>query len=79
MTITIPDEVLKSSGLTEREVLLELACRLFDIDRLTKHEAASMCGLDRPSFEDELFKRGLAVYHMTDEDWEIEQRARRAG
>ena len=79
MIITIPDDILKHTGLTEREVVLELACRLYDTDRLTKFEASQLCGLDRPSFEDELMKRGLAVYHMTDEDWEIEQRARKAG
>jgi predicted HTH domain antitoxin len=79
MTITLADDILQRAGLTEREVVIELACRLFDADRLGKSEAAALCGMDRPSFESELATRGLAVYHMTDEDWEIEQRARKAG
>jgi predicted HTH domain antitoxin len=79
MTINIPDDILKRAGVTERELLIELACRLFDAEKLGKGEAAALCGLDRPAFEDELDKRGLAMYHMTDEDWEIEQRARKAG
>jgi hypothetical protein len=29
-TLTVPDEVLRQAGLSEREALLEFACRLFD-------------------------------------------------
>ena len=79
MTITIPDDILRESGLTEQQVLVELACRLFDAEKIGKGQATRLCGLSRPDFENELYKRGLDLYHMTDEDWEIEERARKAG
>jgi predicted HTH domain antitoxin len=82
MTINIPDDILHRAGLTEREVLIELACRLFDAERLGKGLAARMCGLERIEFEEELRKRKLAVYHTSLEDYEREmgaERGRRAG
>jgi predicted HTH domain antitoxin len=79
MTLTIPDDILQRAGLTEREVLIELACRLFDAERIGKGEATTLCRLSRVEFEAELIKRNLDVYHMTDEDWDIEQQARKAG
>jgi predicted HTH domain antitoxin len=80
MTLNIPEGILEQAGLTEREVLIELACRLFDADKLGKSAAARLCGMDRTAFEFELDKRKLPLYHMTDEDWEIDQKsARKAG
>jgi predicted HTH domain antitoxin len=68
MPLTIPDEVLKQAGLTQREALIEFACRLFDAERIDVHQAARIAGLDRYAFEEELRKRGLAVYRVTEED-----------
>src|SRR4051812_32673353 len=68
MTITIPDNILKDAGLTEREALVELASRLFDIGRLALWPAAQLAGLSRAEFEEELEKRGLAAYRPTVED-----------
>jgi hypothetical protein len=34
MTITIPDDILRDAGLTEREALIELACRLYDAEKI---------------------------------------------
>jgi predicted HTH domain antitoxin len=69
MTITIPDDILAQAGLTERDALIEFACRLYDADRLTKPAAARLAGLDRVGFEIELRKRGIAVYRPTPEDF----------
>ena len=46
-TLHIPDELLKEAGLTEQELLVELACRLFDGGRRTLWSAAKLAGLDR--------------------------------
>jgi predicted HTH domain antitoxin len=68
MTFDLPDEILQQAGLaTERDVRIELACRLFDADKLPKWPACQLCGLTRPEFEAELHKRGLAVVHITEE------------
>ena len=73
---------MKRAGLTEREVLIELACWLFDSEKLGKGLAARLCGLKRIEFEEELRKRKLAVYHTSLEAYEEDMRgsaSRRAG
>lgn len=69
MNISLTDEVAKRLGSTEREVLIELACRLFDADVIEKPDATRLCGLERVEFEAELRKRGLAVWHANDAYW----------
>lgn len=68
MPVTIPDEVLRQAGLTEREALIEIACRLFDAGKLALWPAAQLCGLDRVDFEIALADRGLAAYRPTPQD-----------
>jgi predicted HTH domain antitoxin len=79
MTITIPDDILKRAGVTERDILVELACRLFDAEKLSKAEASALCGLDRPGFENELYKRRLPLFHTSLEDYEIDRTGKKAG
>ena len=67
-TITVPDEVLRQAGLSEREALVEFACRLFDAKKLTLWSAAQLSGLDRNGIEDALLERGIPVYRPTVED-----------
>jgi predicted HTH domain antitoxin len=64
-TLRIPDELLKEAGLTEREALVEFACRLFDAGKLSLWSAAKLAGLDRPGMEDALLERGIAIYRPT--------------
>ncbi len=73
MCLHIPDDILKSAGLTEREALVEIACRLFDAEKLAKSDAARLCGLERVEFEEELYNRGLAVYHTSLEEYEMDR------
>lgn len=68
MPLIIPDEVLQQAGLTEREALLEFACRLFDIGKLALWPAAKLARLSRVEFEDELHKRKIPIYRPTVED-----------
>ncbi len=65
MQLIIPDAVLNDAGLTPKDVLIELACRLFDIDRLGLSMAAQLAGLTRAEFESELRKRGIPAYRPT--------------
>lgn len=69
MTVNIPDDILKAAGLTERGVLVELACRLFDADRLDFNSAARLAGLSRVELERELLARGLAIVHYSAEEY----------
>lgn len=75
MTLTIPDEVVKQSGLTEQELLVELACRLYDLEKLTKTQASRLVGLTRDEFNAELITRGLPVIRYHEEDIERELKA----
>lgn len=68
MTVTIPDEILKITGLSERGIVIELACRLFEAGKLPLWPAAKLAGLDRGAFEDECLERGIPIYHVTSDD-----------
>jgi predicted HTH domain antitoxin len=69
MPLTIPDDVLKELKMNEREARIELACRLFDADKLSKPAASRLAELSRVDFEEELIKRGLPIIHYTEEMW----------
>ena len=68
MPVVIPDETLKQAGLSEREALVEIACRLFDAGKLALWPAAKLAGLSRSEFEVELMARKISVYRPTEQD-----------
>jgi predicted HTH domain antitoxin len=68
MPVVISDETLKQAGMTEREALIEIACRLFDIGKLHLWPAAKMVGMSGGEFEQELMNRKIPVYRPTIED-----------
>jgi predicted HTH domain antitoxin len=68
MPVVISDEILKQAGLTEREAVVEIACRLFDAGKLALWPAAKMAGMGRSEFEAELGRRKIAVYRPTEQD-----------
>ena len=65
MVLTIPDDLLKQTHMTERDILIELACRLFDASKLTFRQAGKLAGMERIDMEAELFKRGIPIYRPT--------------
>ncbi len=70
MPVVIPDDVLRKANLTEREALIEIACRLYDVGKLHLWAAAQLAGLSRVEFEEALISRGLPVYRYTEEDFQ---------
>ncbi len=68
MPVLISDETLQQAGLTEREALIEIACRLFDIGKLHLWPAAKLAGMSRVEFEQELENRKIPIYRPTLED-----------
>ena len=68
MPLTISDETLQQAGLTEREALVEFACRLFDAGKLHLWPAAKMVGITRTEMEVELMQRNIPIYRPTIED-----------
>jgi predicted HTH domain antitoxin len=67
VTLEIPDDVLKREGLTEKEMRIELACRLFDAQKMSKAEAGRLSGLSRDEFNAELMARNLPVIRIDEE------------
>lgn len=68
MSLTIPDDVLASAGLSVREGEIEIACRWFDSGRISKSAAAKWLGMSRSEFEAELLSRKIPLYRVTEED-----------
>lgn len=75
MTLQIPDEILHAASLDERGLLVEMACHLFDMERLSLGPAARLAGLSRTAFEDELHDRGIAVYRYDERELERDMAA----
>ncbi len=74
MTFTIPDDILKQAGLTEREAIIEFACRLFDAEKLDLFTAGRLAGLSRVEMESALRTRKIAVFRPTVEEFESDLR-----
>lgn len=53
---------------TEREALLESACRMFETGRLSLFLAAQLAGLPQPEFEDILLEKGIPIYPYSEDD-----------
>ncbi|HYE62301.1 MAG TPA: UPF0175 family protein [Phycisphaerales bacterium] len=75
MKVEIPDDILRAAGWSERDVLVELACRLFESEKIELPDAARLAGLDRVAVEGELKKRGIAPYRYTADDLELDLRS----
>lgn len=68
MPMVISDEVLEKAGLTEHEARVELACRLFDIEKLALWPAAQLAEMSRVEFEGALASREIPIYRPTVQD-----------
>ena len=63
MSVTIPDDVLRSARISEAELRQELAVMLFERERLTLGQAARLAGLDRLRFQHLLASRGISIHY----------------
>lgn len=62
----IPDDIIRSSGLSERDFITELAVRLYADRRISLGQALRFCGLDRIEFEGQLARRNISLYTVDD-------------
>ncbi|NUQ64577.1 MAG: UPF0175 family protein [Pirellulales bacterium] len=72
MPLTIPDWLLEQAGLTEQDAKIEIACRLFQANRLRLWQAARWAGLARVEMEAELLRRGIPLYEVSQEQLSAE-------
>jgi predicted HTH domain antitoxin len=70
MTLEIPDEIFKAAKLDERGLRIELACHLFDAERLSLGQAARLAEMNRTEFEDELHQRGISIYRYGQDEFQ---------
>ena len=68
MPMTIDDELLEAAGFTELDARIEVACRMYDAEKLSMSQARRWSGLSRVEFECALIDRGLPVYKVTQQD-----------
>src|ERR687886_655558 len=63
MELRIPDEIVQAAGLSEQELLQELALLLFQQDRLTLGYASRLAGMYQGDFMDLLARRSIPMHY----------------
>ena len=63
MSITVPDEFLTWSGLTEQQLKCELAIALFQLERLTLTQAAKLAEETQLEFQKALASRRIPIHY----------------
>ena len=61
MALVISDEEIKSTGLSEQNLRIEIACRLFQFNALTGRQAAALANIHYLQMLDELWKRKISL------------------
>ena len=77
MPITLPDDLLRSTNLTEAELKVELALTLFQREHLTLGQAAILAGLHQLDFQRLLASRKIPIHYGIEEMREDLEWARR--
>jgi predicted HTH domain antitoxin len=79
MSLMISDEIIKVSGLSEQELLLEVILMLFQQKRVSIGKASRLSGMTLRQFQHELATRKIPVHYNVEDfekDW---QNLREAG
>lgn len=63
MALTIPAEYVQATRLTEQEILLEISIMLFQKEKLTLAQAATLCGMPQHKFQWLLGVRDIVIHY----------------
>lgn len=63
MSLLVSDEIVQASGLSERELLIEIIILLFQQDKISLGKASELIGVHRMQFQKLLADRGLCVHY----------------
>jgi predicted HTH domain antitoxin len=63
MAVTIPDEIVRATRMTEAELKQEIAVLLYERERLTLAQAARLAGITRLQFQHLLASRQIAIHY----------------
>ena len=67
MSLTIPDEILEASRMSESEMRQEIAAMLFEKEKLTLAQASRLAGLPLLRFQHFLASRGIELHYGLEE------------
>jgi predicted HTH domain antitoxin len=77
MTLTLPDDLLRSTQLTETELRAEIALTLFQQEKLTLGQAALLTGIPQLDFQRLLASRHIPIHYGIEEMEQDLQRTKR--
>lgn len=63
MSLVISDEIVKASGMSEDELLLELVLLLFQQDKISLGKAAELLEISQIRFQRLISDRGICVHY----------------
>lgn len=69
MALIISDKVLEQAQVSADELLIDLACYLYEKKRMSTGQARALVGLNQIEFQKELAARDIDI-HYTEEDLE---------
>lgn len=79
MSLVISDEIVKASGLSEADLLLEIMILLFQQDKISLGKASELLGTNQIWFQRFLANRGICVHYDVAEFQEDLQHLRAKG
>lgn len=73
MSLTISDEILGSAGLSDKELLIEIAVMLFQQERVSLGKASKIANMNYVEFQELIAKRNIPIhYEVKDFEEDIE-------
>lgn len=71
MSLVISDDIIKASGLSEKELVLELIILLFQRKKISIGKASQLAQIPLLEFQNELASRNIPI-HYDEKDLEID-------
>lgn len=71
MSLVISDDIVKASGLSEKELILELIILLFQRKKISAGKASQLVQMPLLEFQNELAMRNISI-HYDESDLEID-------
>ena len=63
MSLVISDELVRTSGLSERELFLEIVLMLFQQNKISLGKASELMGMHRMQFQRLLADRSICIHY----------------
>lgn len=67
MSLVISEEILKASGLSSGELLLEIVIMLFQQEKISIGKASQLVGMNQIQFQELLARRGFCIHYDVSE------------